>query len=125
MKKDKLKSIPTFLAAKPLYIDKKDSRFKKNYKQIKDRGFSDTELWNLNYAIACFIYPRLKEFRKNAEHNGHPIDLTPKKWVKVLDDILFFFEAEITQCVSLADSDLERVAKGRQLFCDRFNNLWT
>ena len=39
--------------------DKRGAQFKK---QRLERGFDESETWSLDYTIACFIAPRLKEF---------------------------------------------------------------
>lgn len=47
-------------------ISKKDKRQKLWRKQRDERGFDDTELWNLDVTMAKFILPRLKEFHKQS-----------------------------------------------------------
>lgn len=124
MKKEILNSIPKFIAESPMYLDKKDHRFKDNVEQLERKGFCNAELWGLNYTIACFIYPRLKEFRAQCGKNGYPVDLTPNKWAKVLDDILYFFESEITDNNTGEDRNQDRISRGKQLFIERFDDLW-
>lgn len=69
---------------------KKDPRAAMWKQQRKERGFDDTELWNLDTSIAKFLVPRLKEFQKQSM--GYPINLTPDKWNKIMDIMIKGFE---------------------------------
>lgn len=65
-----------------------------NLKQQRvERGFDDTECWNLDYTIAAFILPRLKVFKQDT--NGYPgvepMD-TPEKWDAALDEMIWAFD---------------------------------
>ena len=53
-----------FRASKPMHINAKNGRWGEMKQQIKERGFADSELWSLDYTIASFVLPRLKQFRK-------------------------------------------------------------
>jgi hypothetical protein len=77
---------------KPLYITKKDKRYAKHLKQLKERGFSDTETWSLYSVLSDFILPRLKRFKEVT--NGFPStgDMTMEKWYEILDKMIFAFE---------------------------------
>ena len=51
------------------------------------RGYSDPEIWGLDYTIAKFIYPRLRIFKQHL--HGYPSDLDERKWAEILDKILW------------------------------------
>lgn len=62
-------------------------------KQRVERGFDDTECWNLDNTIAQFVLPRLKHFKENT--NGYPgTDEIPtfEKWNEVLDKMIYAFD---------------------------------
>jgi hypothetical protein len=50
---------------------KKDKRQKLWKKQRDERGFDDTELWNLDVTMAKFILPRLAAFHKQSPVYGY------------------------------------------------------
>ena len=42
-----------------------NDELKEKYKQQRiERGFDDSELWNLDYTIASFVLPRLKRLKE-------------------------------------------------------------
>ena len=49
--------------SRPMYITPADKRYDKNKKQLKQKGFSDSETWSLYNSIAEFIIPRLIRFK--------------------------------------------------------------
>ena len=129
MKKEKLTS--KWSLKKPLYINKTDKRYKKYTKQLKDNGFCDVETWNLDGVISEFILPRLKRFKE--VNICFPMDLTPDKWNKILDEMIFAFEWNLVDELSdeyekLSKKELtanwERCKEGRQLFAQYFKELW-
>lgn len=67
--------------------DKDPERLEKWKSQRDERGFDDTELWNLDLTIANFILPRLKVFREQT--NGYPSKFNAmEEWTKILDEII-------------------------------------
>ena len=67
------------------------------------RGWDDSDTWDLDYIIAKFTLPRLKRFRDimaDPEYvfgipifSGQPhYDKDKKKWIKILDDMIYAFE---------------------------------
>jgi hypothetical protein len=62
------------------------------YKQQRvERGFDNTELWNLYYTFALFILPRLVEFRKLTK--AYPPDFeTFEEWVEIIDKMIYAFD---------------------------------
>jgi len=77
--------------------------FKWGYQRIK-YGFSDRQLWSLDYTIAKFIYPRLKRFQNPM---GHPYELDYKTWVKYINEMTEAFRLIILDNNDLDYSDLK------------------
>jgi hypothetical protein len=113
----------------PLYITKKDKRYTKNAKQLKEWGFSDTETWSLYSPIAQFILPRLIRFREIT--CCYPAGLTPEKWDFMLGEMIFAFDWALTsdeRSVKMTkDEELntwKRYEAGMDLFAKWFRDLW-
>jgi len=80
------------------------SRKIKYKKQRLQRGFDDTETWNLDSTILHFILPRLKRFRELA--NGYPPELGSfEAWQKKLDKAIADIE------LIYDDSPVEHMSK--------------
>lgn len=118
---------------RPMYIDKKDKRYNRAVNQLKNKGFSLTETWNLNVVIAKFILPRLICFRE--ENRGYPSFLeTPERWDEILDKMIFAFdwfmdhENLIEKYNRLSEKEQTKLWKqyeeGMQLFAKHFMELW-
>lgn len=62
------------------------------YKQQRiERGFDDTELWNLEFTIAKYVLPRLIEFRKVM--NGYPANVESfEKYQEMVDKMIYSFD---------------------------------
>lgn len=113
----------------PLYITKKDKRYSKNAKQLKELGFSDTETWSLYSPIAQFILPRLIRFQKITI--SFPLGLTAAEWDNILSDMIFAFDWALTSDekeVKMKEDDVKnawkRYEKGMTLFAKWFRGLW-
>ena len=109
-------------------IEKLKKQQKKLQKQLKKRGFDNSELWNLEFTIAKFVYPRLKEFRKI--NNGYPSNLSEKKWNEILDKMILAFK-NISKDKVQETYDLKKLKKihketqkGLELFGKYFMHLW-
>ena len=80
------------------------ARKAKYKKQRLQRGFDDTETWNLDSTILHFILPRLKRFREVA--NGYPEALGSfEEWQKRLDKAIADIE------LIYDDSPVEHMSK--------------
>lgn len=96
------------------------------YQKIKF-GFSNKELWNLNYYISVFILPRLKAFKTKS--SGYPGCLNSREeWNKILDDMIFAFEYQISDNFEYNDK-LRKIAekrykRGMKYFTQYFGALW-
>ena len=58
--------------------------------QRLERGFDDTETWNMDFTVSRFIAPRLRRFIE--VNNGYPGELTPEEWDEKLETMLWSFE---------------------------------
>ncbi len=112
--------IPVFRADDVLFLTPKDKRYKKYKNQIKRRGFSNSELWNLDYSIYCFILPRLKRFRETL--TGYPGNLTMKQWKAALDKMIRALESVIVDSAFVATD--EKTKEGLDLLFKYINHLW-
>ena len=89
--------------------------------QLKN-GYDYKDTWDLDYATAKWILPRLKGFRKN--HIGYPGDLTPEEWDAILDKMIAAFEMQATGDYWDDSWNQEVVDEGLQLFAKHYNSLW-
>lgn len=132
MPKKKQKLLSEWSCKSPLYIKKSDKRYARCLKQLKTRGFSDTETWALDSVIAKFILPRLIRFKEitNAYPGG---EMTEEKWDAALDDMIFAFqwvilvndnEVDYFKLSKKEESDNQkRHERGMKLFAEYFMNL--
>ena len=58
------KELPKFRLENPLFLKSGDKHYNKQVKQIKERGFCDSEMWSLDFTISLFVLPRLQQFKK-------------------------------------------------------------
>lgn len=95
-------------------------------KQKEELGFDVRELWDLDFTIAHFIYPRLKYFRDNYAEIGYPGGLNNNvEWINILDKILLAFKIIImSHKIDDIDYDYKKVEEGLILFAKYFNNFW-
>jgi hypothetical protein len=116
----------------PLYLEKTDDRYEEQLKQLKERGFSDSETWTFFLVIAEFILPRLRRFREISI--AHPADITVEDWGDIIDKMIFAFEWAIKSDGMTGDyNDLseedkvecwEKQKEGLKLFAEYFMGLW-
>lgn len=70
-----------------------------------ERGFDDTELWNLYNTIAKYTLPRLVEFRKVV--NGYPPSFeTFDDWLDAIDKMIYAFDHIVNK--EKYDEELEK-----------------
>ena len=84
-------------------------------KQRIERGFDDTEVWNLCDNILSFTLPRLKVLRTII--NAHPYDLTYEQWLETLDKMIKGIEDALGED-NITDNE------GIKLFFKYFFYLW-
>lgn len=96
-------------------IDSDDNRQMKFYHQRIERGFDETELWNLDATILKFILPRLKEFKETT--CGYPNGFSNlKEWTECIQKMIDSIESII--------KDEDPQYEGWELFKQYFFNLW-
>lgn len=81
-------------------VTPKDKRFNRYAKQLLKRGFDDSETWDLGSAMARWLIPRLKRFKKlNVGYPGRFAKHKDgyEKWNKIIDEILWMLEEEVTE----------------------------
>lgn len=97
-------------------IEKEEKR-KEYKKQRLDRGFDDTELWNLDTTILKFTLPRLKRFRECTI--GYPSDFkNHEEWLACLDKMINAIEK------ILENDESDETYKDFELFKKYFFSLW-
>jgi len=90
--------------------------------QRLERGFDDTETWNLYVTIAGFVVPRLKRFKEVTM--GYPASMTEKEWNESLDKMIFAFETMLNEDGDIDCCDNEKVEEGLSLFAKHYLHLW-
>lgn len=128
-------------------IDPDDDRWEKYKQQRLERGFDNSELWNLDSTIVKFILPRLKAFREIAystpgslayefEQKGYSNEeankLADKAWEEILDKIEWAFENYSNEPTSEPGKDFRKEYKkynkkldeGFKLFGKWFSAFW-
>lgn len=95
---------------------------KKWLKQRKKRGFDDSELWHLDSTINDFIYKRLIRFKKI--NRGFPMNLTWKKWNKIIDKMIIGFELENKLNAELTEKEKKSIKKAYKLFAKWHQDLF-
>jgi hypothetical protein len=99
--------------------DKK--RIPKYLRQFKERGFDDTETWNLSSVILKFTLPRLKRFRE--VNNGYPGGLSAKKWDEMIDKMILGIELFLEDDAGDKVKN-KQIDEGLELFFKWFRHLW-
>ena len=103
-------------------------------RQRLERGFDDTELWNLDHTFAKFVLPRLKRFKE--VNQGYPASITYEVWDEYLDKMIYAFENidyddksydgvewyDMPQ--EARDAVFEKVNEGLDLFRKHYFSLW-
>jgi hypothetical protein len=106
----------------------KDDKRQETFKQQRlERGFDDTETWNLDYTIASFILPRLKRFKQVA--NCYPGNMTLEEWEDILDKMIDAFEFKVKEddeswTLEEEKAVSDRVQEGLDLFAKYYFCLW-
>ena len=91
------------------------------------RGYSNDELWDLGYAMACWLYPRLAAFRNRTI--GCPCYLEWGEWKGILDRMVWALkfirdgENERKYIYSLEECH-RRKDEGCKLIGEYWNHLW-
>ncbi len=109
--------------------------------QRRTRGWSDDEIWSLDYTIAKFVLPRLRGLRevkqgvpfgayrpedlKTHEISEEAQAYAEANWDWMLGEMIFAFEFTLEDCEWRFD-DAQRARRdvGMKLFAEHFGSLW-
>lgn len=106
-------------------IDKDDNRWDEYEKQRLERGFDDSETWNLDATISRFIYPRLLAFIEDTKRlQCHPGHIEFNEWLDILKKMADGFEL-LSQDSERTDDEEKIIETALDLFREHFHNLWT
>lgn len=90
-------------------------------------GYSEKDLWGLDYHLAKLILPRLKAFY-NMEKFGHPMEFTEEEWDAALNKMIYSFEMIIEEEENFEEGvdeiDWRKVQEGLELFGKYYCDLW-
>lgn len=105
-------------------ITEKDDRWEKYTQQRLERGFDNSELWNLEGTIAKFIAPRIRAFYEDAKQGSYrPDGISREEWLDALRKISEGFELmALDREKTEYEEAVECEALG--LFSDYFFTLW-
>ena len=144
-----IKKYPPYDIFSDKSVSEEDAQTSKKFKN--EHGFVPSDVWNLDYTLACFILPRLCYFRdmtgsipnciytdismeSDEELDNDTEDkLAQERWNNILDDMIEAFYLYI-----LEDRDLpinnnnksitfernKQIEKGLNLFSKYFTMLW-
>lgn len=105
-------------------VTEDSSHWEELKQQRLERGFDNSEVWNLDRTIAKFIAPRLKVFAESTI--GIPPEVTEEEWKSILKKILDTFEliADDERYFSYVPTDNDIIGEGLDLFAKWFCHLW-
>ena len=105
-------------------VEETDERWNEYTKQRLERGFDNSELWNLDGTFAKFIYPRLKAFLEaTKECPQRPEGITYEQWISILEKMVNGFEL-LSRDAIRTDDEMELINDALKLFAEHFLNLW-
>ena len=92
--------------------------------QRKERGFDDSECWNLDNTLGQFLVPRLKVFKENT--HSYPPELTEEGWDAILQEMIDGFEvvADYDLCYGFDEEQNKLRDRAIHLLSEYFNHLW-
>lgn len=93
--------------------------------QRRTRGWDDSDLWNLDVALAQLILPRLKAFAVSPP--GYPGHLDgPEQWAGYLAEMIAAFDLITSDRYwTASEADNEVIRKGLARFAEYYGALWT
>ena len=105
-----------------LHAEKDDLEEKWRNHEIYD----ESEMWSLDYTLACIILPRLKRLKENK--NGYPSELeSPEQWDTIMENMIQAFELIVNDDSYPNGNSLEHkktIEYGLKLFGEYFQSLW-
>lgn len=91
--------------------------------QREERGFDDTELWNLDKTIAKFIHPRLVAFAETSA--GHPGNLeSTEEWEAILKTMTDAFALLADDDMIISSEQHLVISAGLDNFRKYYLTLW-
>ena len=91
--------------------------------QYLTRGWSDKDLWSLDYTTAKFLLPRLKRFKKVT--TSYPGNLSFEEWQHKLDNMIITFEIIANgDGFNPSEEECVNINKGLDDFREWFLHLW-
>lgn len=98
-------------------MNKRQAKKKRNKSIYRDT-------WNLDFAIAKFVHPRLVRYKQVT--NGYPGILnSPEEWNEILDKMIAAFEIIIKDdCCIYKDWQMKIIDEGLDLFREYYFHLW-
>ena len=99
-------------------MGKTDDRQKKWREQRKNRGFDDTEIWNLDGSFACLMLPRVKLYVERCPF------IKDSKWRKDMGAIIFALELMASgDCIFDTEQDAA-IDNGLKKFAKHIRGMW-
>lgn len=101
------------------------------------RGYSDSDIWELDVHLTSLILPRLIEFRQIAT-NSFPAEAgSHENWMNTLDKMILAFQimkksddpgmgydVDSDDFLDLVKADQEKIDEGLKLFAEFYQGLW-
>lgn len=111
--------------------DINDETWEEYRKQRIERGFDDTEFWNLDSTILQFALPRLRAWiaKRPVGYPNYDEASTFEGWMEVLEKIAWWMEHYINgdepnPNTKELEEYMKKMAEGKKLFFKYFENLW-
>jgi len=82
------------------------------------------DISNLYISLAQIIAKGLRKF-KDIESSGSPVDLSEKEWKVCLNIMITGFSLYAQDKGMYIPNELKLMKKARELFAERFEDLWT
>ena len=104
-------------------LDDDDKRLDEYKSQRLERGFDNTELWNLDLTLARFLIPRLKVFKEMTI--SYPAECeSMDDWYEIIDKIIYSMEMIVKNDILVDKWANQRIQDGCDLLGKYFRNLW-
>lgn len=111
-------------------IEPSDSNWDEAKKERMNKGYDNSELWNLDVTIIKFALPRLKDFR-NYTHTYPSQDFpTMEDWKEAIDKMIWWMEMYIDEGKGPSPTDegykehVKKMEECKNLFCKYLTALW-
>lgn len=101
-----------------------DYRLESFYKQHKEQGFDNTELWSLYTTLSRFLLPRLKAFAENI--HSIPLDLDEPQWRSILIKMIEGIEFSLSESEDMWNIEKsKKMAENLELLGKYYLDLWS